>query len=109
MDGVLIANEVVDLALKSKEGMFLFKVDFGKAYDSMSWKFLDYVMRHMGFGETWRKWIRECLSTARILVLVNGSPTKEFDVGRGLRQRDPLSPFHFLIVTEGLNALFIQA
>ncbi|GKV25736.1 hypothetical protein SLEP1_g35131 [Rubroshorea leprosula] len=59
----------------------------------------------MGFGMKWRGWIRECLSTARISVLVNGSPTEEFGMGRGLKQGDPLSPFLFLIVAEGLNGL----
>ncbi|MCI34932.1 cysteine-rich receptor-like protein kinase, partial [Trifolium medium] len=35
LDGILIANEVVDEARKSKKELMLFKVDFEKAYDSV--------------------------------------------------------------------------
>jgi len=42
-------------------------------------------------------------------VLVNGSLTSEFKSSRGLRQGEPLAPFLFLIVVEGLNGLVRQA
>jgi hypothetical protein len=42
-------------------------------------------------------------------VLVNGSPTVDFNVRKGLRQGDPLSPFLFLLVVEGLSALMKKA
>lgn len=86
LDG--IANEVVDNAKRRKREAVLFKVDFEKTCDSVSWEFLVFMMRQMGFYEIWRRWIRECLSTSSVSVLVNGSPTKEFKVGRGLRQGD---------------------
>lgn len=42
-------------------------------------------------------------------ILVNGSPTDEFYLTRGVRQGDPLSPFLFLIAAEGLNILVKEA
>jgi hypothetical protein len=35
LDGILIANEVVDEARKLNKELLLFKVDFEKAYDSV--------------------------------------------------------------------------
>jgi hypothetical protein len=63
----------------------------------------------MGFAEGWRRWIRAYVFQSSMSVLVNGSPTKAFSVGKGLRQGDPLSPFLFLIVAEGLTGLMRKA
>ncbi|GLT99814.1 hypothetical protein SLE2022_172280 [Rubroshorea leprosula] len=109
VDSVLVLNEVVDEVRKKKQAAFVFKADFQKAYDCVNWSFLDWMLDALGFGEKWRGWIRECLSTARVSVLVNGSPTKEFEMGKGLRQGDPLSPFLFLMVGEALHGLVKKA
>ncbi|GKF47897.1 putative RNA-directed DNA polymerase, eukaryota, reverse transcriptase zinc-binding domain protein [Tanacetum coccineum] len=61
------------------------------------------MLLSLGFGRKWRRWIQVCLHSARSSVLVNGSPTSEFSIKRGLRQGDLLSPFLFIIVMEGLH------
>ncbi|GKB39044.1 RNA-directed DNA polymerase, eukaryota [Tanacetum coccineum] len=42
------------------------------------WDFLDEVLRKYGFGDKWRRWIQSCLSSSRGSILINGSPTSEF-------------------------------
>lgn len=67
-----------------KKELILFKVDFEKEYDSVDWGFLEEVMRKMAFPVLWTKWIKECVTTATASILVNGSPTDEFPLKRGL-------------------------
>jgi hypothetical protein len=42
-------------------------------------------------------------------VLINGSPTGEISIKRGLKQGDPLAPLLFLLVAEGLGMLVRRA
>lgn len=97
--GILIANEIVDETKKRMKRVVLFKGDFEKAYDSVDWNFLDFVMTKMRFHEKWRRWISECLRSSLVSVLVNGNPIEEFRMSRGLRQGYPLLLFLFLIIT----------
>nr|GFC60109.1 cysteine-rich receptor-like protein kinase [Tanacetum cinerariifolium] len=83
-----------------------FKVDFAKAYDSIRWDFLDDVLNSFGFGSKWRSWIRGSLCSGKASILVNGSPTAEFQFHRGLKQGDPLALFLFILVMESLHLSF---
>lgn len=67
------------------------------------------MMDRLGCCEKWRRWIRECVCLGRCSVLVNGCPTDEISIQKGLKQGDPLAPVLFLMVAEGLSGLMNKA
>ncbi|XP_071699026.1 uncharacterized protein [Rutidosis leptorrhynchoides] len=109
LDGALIANETLNFLKHNRLKSLIFKVDFEKAFDCLNWDYLMEIMEIMGFGSKWRGWILSCLKSASVSILVNGSPTSEFNLERGVRQGDTLSPFLFIIAAEGLNVLTKRA
>nr|GEU33492.1 RNA-directed DNA polymerase, eukaryota [Tanacetum cinerariifolium] len=94
---------VIVLGDIKKKQTFIFKVDFEKAYDSVCWNYLDGILKKISFGDRWCGWIQSCLRSSRGLVIVNGSPTREFQFHRGLKQGDPLSPLLFILIMESLH------
>lgn len=80
-----------------------------KRYDKVSWSFLRFMLKKLSFGESWMKWMEAMVFSSNMSVMVTGSPTNEFKVERGLRQGDPISPFLFVIVAEGLKGLVNKA
>nr|GEZ45835.1 RNA-directed DNA polymerase, eukaryota, reverse transcriptase zinc-binding domain protein [Tanacetum cinerariifolium] len=109
LDGPFIVNEILSRCKAKNHQAMFFKVNFVKAYDSIRWDFLDDVLNSFGFGSKWRSWIRGSLCSGKASILVNGSPTAEFQFHRGLKQEDPLAPFLFILVMESLHLSFSRA
>ncbi|XP_050876880.1 uncharacterized protein LOC127080607 [Lathyrus oleraceus] len=54
LDGVLLVHEVFDFAKREKLIYLVLKVDYKKAYDSVSWNYLRFCFDKLGFGNKWK-------------------------------------------------------
>jgi len=59
-------------------------------------------VRRLGFCARWIEWMKACMESSRVFVLVNESPTCEFKLEKRLRQGNSLAPFFYLIMVECL-------
>jgi hypothetical protein len=103
IDIVILAHEVIN-SLKSKKtpGM-LIKLDLSKAFDKASLQYLRAILNSFGFDQNWVNWILNLTSSAFFSILVNGVPSQPFSPSIGIRKGDPLSPFLFVLMAEGLG------
>jgi hypothetical protein len=106
-DNILLAYESIHTIKKKqgKKGLCAVKLDMHKAYDRVEWGFLEKIMIKMGFDRRWIKLIMACVKSVKYNIRVNSMETDHIIPTRGLRQGDPLSPYLFLLVAEGLSSL----
>ncbi len=109
MDSFVTANEIVNWCSATQRECVGIKADFEKAFDRVNWGFHRCICSWLGANQKRIGWIDQCTSNAKVAILINGVPSKWIKLHRGLRQGDPLSPFLYLLVAEGLARMIDRA
>ena len=101
----LIDDVIEYLRNKNKPGVLL-ALDFTKAFDSISKRFMLSAFRRFGFGEQFVKWISVLMANTKSRISYNGWMSESFDVKCGVRQGCPFSPLAFILAIELLAIRF---
>ncbi|GKC25347.1 RNA-directed DNA polymerase, eukaryota, reverse transcriptase zinc-binding domain protein [Tanacetum coccineum] len=72
-DNILLTQELLS-GYNSKNGLkrCSLKIDIHKAYDTVSWSFLEKILQYYGFPSAMIQWIMVCISTPKFTICVNG-------------------------------------
>ena len=100
-----LVYDLLDYAQKYKIPGLLLLIDFEKAFESVSWKFLYSALRYFGFDENFIKWIQVFNTDMTAYILQCGFLSEPIIIGRGFRQGDPISSYMFLFVAEFLTLM----
>lgn len=97
----LVLDIIQYLERHDRSGILLL-VDFEKAFDSIEWSYVKHILHTYNFGSDFIKWFNILYTGSQSCVTNNGHSSRFFDLGRGCRQGDPLSPYIFLLAIEPL-------
>jgi exonuclease III len=97
---IRVVQDLIDFCKTFHMDGALLLIDFEKAFDSISWSFLQHALEQFGFGENFRRWIHIIYNNIQSHVQNNGHISQSFKLGRGIRQGCPISPYLFIVCVE---------
>ena len=86
---------------RAKVGLLLL-IDFEKAFDSISFKYIEKMLQFFGFNENLVNWVKLLLYNFSACINMAGNLTKLFEILRGARQGDPIASPLFVLAIEVL-------
>ena len=92
---------------ESIPGLMIF-IDFQKAFDSVEWDFLFKCLEAFNFGCDVLRWAKLFYKNIQSCIMNNGMISKPFQLERGVRQGDPLSPYLIILAVETLAIVIGQ-
>ena len=75
-------------------------IDFEKAFDSVSFSFIEKVIETAGFPSRMQTWVRILLNDFKSHINHAGNLLTLIELGRGARQGDPIASILFVLAIE---------
>ena len=100
LDAVRTIDDILEYTERENISGLPVAIDFQKAFDSIKRSFMVKALSAFNFGPPLIHWIQTFYKNVTSTVMNNGYTTTPFQILRGVRQGDQLSPYLFIICLE---------
>ena len=81
LESVVAAHEIIHDIHRCNESGIILKLDYEKAYDRVSWGFIEEMIISRGFGAKWKNWMRKVIQGGSICIRINDENIVYFKPG----------------------------
>ena len=95
-----LTYDIIEACNRKKIEGIIILIDFEKAFDSISWEFIQKTLQMLNFGNKIISLVKSLQINSSSKILQNGDLSGKIKLGRGCRQGDPISPYILVIAAE---------